>query len=128
MRLFWHLLEFQVSSCHCARIIGVHGADEAFSGIKNYCSTSTKRRARTLFLYLVNLAGLIELQVRDEPYWRSIKAVVPTLLGGGALLSLFLTWSENNGHTKRPASVARKCLVASAGADAARNDTNDTSG
>jgi hypothetical protein len=85
-RLFWHLFEFQVSSSHCVRIIGEHGADETFSSIKNYCSTSTKA-ADSDSLSAVSAGYLIELQVRDEPYWRSIKAVVPTLLGGGALLS-----------------------------------------
>jgi hypothetical protein len=114
--LFWYLFEFQVSGSHCVGIIGEHGgADEAFSSIKNYCSTSTMRLRLGLSLsfspQVYISSGLIELQVRDEPYWRSIKAVVPTLLGGGALFS-----QQNNGHTKRLASISiqRKSLVAAA--------------
>jgi hypothetical protein len=87
VRLFWHLFEFQVSGSHCVRIIGEHDADEAFSSIKIIVlQAQSIGLSDSLSLSLVS-AGLIELQVRDEPYWRSIKAVVPTLLGGGALLS-----------------------------------------
>jgi hypothetical protein len=56
---------------------------------------------------------LIELQVQDEPYWRSIKAVVPTLLGGGALFSQLgpKTMDTQKGLQ---VSIQRKSLVAAA--------------